>query len=150
MATKPNWIEEELERRGKGKLEALNDTARELHFQKVAAALWNRLATDLRADVEEFSRIGGPTEFSQPSELGVRVQRASLALTITADLAGHAVHYDYHSEQEGTVAPEGGIFSLRLSRYGRADIYSADERLTEEEARRMLLEPVLFPEEPSV
>lgn len=43
-------------------------------------------------------------------------------------------------------APEGGIFSLRLSRYGRVDVCSADERLTDEEARRMLLEPMLFPE----
>lgn len=45
--------------------------------------------------------------------------------------------------------PKAASFPLRLSRYSRADIYSADERLTDEEARRMLLEPVLFPEEPT-
>jgi hypothetical protein len=57
--------------------------------------------------------------------------------------------YDYQSEELRAAAPEGGIFSVRLTRYGRADIYSTDERLNNEEARRMLLEPVLFPEEPS-
>lgn len=41
--------------------------------------------------------------------------------------------------------PEGGILSIRKSPRGTAEFYTADERLTSEETRQVLLEPVLFP-----
>jgi len=150
VATKSNWIEEEFQRRTRRGLEALDDTARELHFQKAARVSWERLMNEVRADVEEFNRGDGGAEFTQSCALVFRVTRAPLTLTVVADLASHNIHYDYHSEDEMAAAPEGGIFSLRLSRYGRVDIFSADERQTEEEARRMLLEPVLFPPAASI
>lgn len=145
VATKPNWIEEEYLRRARGSLEVLDETARERHFQKAAEARWQQLANDIRADVEEFSRIAEPAQFSQPSDVELRVERSPLVLVVTADLEDHNIHYDYQSDQQRAAAPEGGILSMRSSRYGRVDLYSADERLTDEEARRMLLEPVLFP-----
>jgi hypothetical protein len=147
VATKPTWIEEEYQRRARGMMETLDETARERHFQKAAQESWERLANELRNDVEEFARLAGPAEFSRISDFELRVRRPPLVLTVTADLSGHTIRYDYQSEEQRAAAPEGGIFSLRLSRYERADIYSADERLTDEEARRMLLEPVLFPED---
>lgn len=150
MATKPNWIEEEFQRRTQGDVGTLDDTARELHFQKTAQVTWERLMSEVRADVDEFKRGGGEAQFAQSCALVFRVARPPLTLVVVADLAGHNIHYDYQSEDERAAAPQGGIFSLRLSRYGRADIYSADERLTEEETRRILLEPVLFPQEPSL
>jgi hypothetical protein len=126
-------------------METLDETARERHLQKAAEARWQQLANDVRADVEEFSRIVSPAEFSQQSEVEFRVGRSLLALVVRADLENHNIHYDYNSDEQRAAAPEGGILSMRLSRYGRVDLYSADERLTDEEARRMLLEPVLFP-----
>jgi hypothetical protein len=144
VATKPNWIEEEYQGRG-GSIETLDETARERHLQKAAEARWQQLANDVRADVEEFSRIVSPAEFSPQSEVEFRVGRSPLALVVRADLENHNIHYDYNSDDQRAAAPEGGILSMRLSRYGRVDLYSADERLTDEEARRMLLEPVLFP-----
>jgi len=147
VATKPNWIEEEFQRRTQGGLGTLDETARELHFQKMAQTSWERLMNEVRTDVEEFKRTGGEAEFSQTSALVFRVARPPLTLVVAADLANHNIHYEYQSDDARAAAPEGGIFSLRRSRYGRADIYSADERLTDEEARRMLLEPVLFPED---
>ena len=149
MATKPNWIEEELQRRTQRGPEPLDDTARELHFQKAAQVSWDRLMSEVRADVDEFNHGAGGAEFTQSCALVFRVARGPLTLTVVADLAGHDIHYDYQSEDARAAAPEGGILSLRLSRYGRVDIFSADERLTEEETRRMLLEPVLFPAEAS-
>jgi hypothetical protein len=146
VATKPNWIEEEYQRRRRGEMETLDESARERHFQKAERATWERLASDIRSDVEEFSRLASPAEFSQISDFEVCVRRPPLALVLTLDLDAHTIRYDYQSEQQRAAAPEGGIFTLRLSRYGRADIYSSDERLNDEEARRMLLEPVLFPE----
>ena len=147
MAAKPNWIEEEYQRRVRGGLESLDETARGRRFQKAEQATWERLVADISNDVEEFSQLAGPAEVSQVSESELCVRRPPLALVLTADLAGHTIRYDYQSEDTRTAAaPEGGIFTLRLSRYGRADIYSADEPLNDEEARRMLLEPVLFSE----
>ena len=143
MAAKLTWIEAELHRlRG---VAQLDDTARELVFQKAAQSTWEQLMRDARADVEEFNRSGNEVEFTETSPLGFHVTRAAVELVVAADLANHSIRYDYHSEK-AEASPEGGIFSLRLSRYGRVHLYSADERLSAEEARRMLLEPVLFPE----
>jgi hypothetical protein len=151
VATKPTWIEQELQRRAQGGVPTLDETARELAFQKAAVLTWGQLITEVRADVEEFKRSAGEAEFTETSPLGFRVERPPLALTVTADLANHIIRYDYQSRNaEAEAAPEGGIFSLRISRYGRVHLYSADERLNDEEARRMLIEPVLFPENSSL
>jgi hypothetical protein len=149
VAAKPNWIEEEFQRRAQPSAETLDETAREVHFQKAAQATWDRLVSDLKGDLQEFNREAGGAEFSHSGPLGLRVSRARLTLVVTADLANHIIRYDYQSDDtRATAAPEGGMFSLRPSRFGRVDIYSADERLTDEETRRMLLEPVLFPDLP--
>lgn len=89
MATKPNWIEEEFQRRTQGGLGTLDETARELHFQKAAQANWERLMSEIRADVEEFKRGGGEAEFSQSCALVFRVAQPPLTLVVAADLAGH-------------------------------------------------------------
>ncbi len=146
MATKPNWIEGEYQRRVRGDVETLDESARERHFQKAEQATWERLASDIRSAVQEFWQLAGPAEFSQISDFELCVRQPPLVLVLTLDLDAHTILYDYQSEEQRAAAPEGGIFTLRLSRYGRADICSSDERLSDEEARRMLLEPVLFPE----
>jgi RNase H-fold protein (predicted Holliday junction resolvase) len=41
------------------------------------------------------------------------------------------------------------MLSMRQSRRGDVEFYSADERLTSEETRQVLLEPLLFPRQSS-
>jgi hypothetical protein len=115
-------------------METLDERARERHFQKAAEARGQQLANDVRADVEEFSRIASPAQFSQHSEVEFRVEWSPLVLVVRADLENHNIHYDYDADEQRAAAPEGGILSMP-SRYGRVDLYSADERLTDEEAR---------------
>ncbi len=149
MATHPSWIQEEFERRTQGQTETLDETARERHLQKAAQTRWEQLISEFRQDIEDYTRQAGPTEFVQASEIEFRVQRPPLTLAVQADIPDHRIYYSYEAEGGRAAAPDGGILSIRLSRYGRADLYSSDERLDDEEIRRMLLEPVLFPDEPT-
>jgi hypothetical protein len=116
VATNPNWIEEEFEGRSRGGLEPGNEAAREMHFQKIAQLSWERLMSEVQADIDDFNRGGGKAEFTQRSALVFLVRRAPLTLTVVADLAGHKIHYGFHSDSERVTAQEGGIFSLRPSR----------------------------------
>jgi hypothetical protein len=71
-------------------------------------------------------------------------------LLLTADFGNHTVRYDYSAiNQRSAGVPEGGMLSMRQSRSGTVEFYSADERLTSEETRQVLLEPLLFPKLPA-
>jgi hypothetical protein len=66
-----------------------------------------------------------------------------------ADFDNRNVRYDYSAiNQQSAGVPEGGMLSMRQSRRGAVEFYSADERLTSEETRQVLLEPMLFPKQP--
>ncbi len=67
---------------------------------------------------------------------------------LTADAEAHVIRYEYEAEGTDTAVPEGGILSLRGGAQG-VEIYSADERLSPEDARRLVLEPLLFPQTPT-
>jgi hypothetical protein len=149
VATRPNWVREECQRRAQGETATLDADSRERHFRKAAQVRWEHLLNEVRADVEDFNRSAGSAEFSQPSPFEFRVHGSPLHLVARADLGNHTIYYQYESDNtRHTAAPEGGMLSIRLSRYGRAELYSSDERLSDEESRRMLLEPVFFPTEP--
>jgi hypothetical protein len=55
---------------------------------------------------------------------------------------------EYESDQEKTAVPEKGILTLRSSD-ASVDLYSADQRLTSEQARQLVLEPLLSPTLPT-
>ena len=125
----------------------------ESQFAAAARARWQELGDELRADVEEFNKQGSGVDLATEGEDQYRVQNSSsgLELALTADFGNHTVRYDYSAiNQRSAGVPEGGMLSMRQSRSGTVEFYSADERLTSEETRQVLLEPLLFPKQPAV
>jgi hypothetical protein len=121
-------------------------------FAAAARARWQELGDELRADVEEFNKQGSGVDLATEGEDRYRVRNSSsgLELLLTADFDNHSVRYDYGAINQGSAGvPEGGILSMRQSRSGTVEFYSADERLTSEETRQVLLEPLLFPKQPA-
>jgi hypothetical protein len=117
-------------------------------FTEAARERWNQLGNELKADVDEFSANHRGAEFSTSGNDAYHVtySESGLELDIKADFEAQVVHYDYKTTGSSTAgAPEGGMLSMRQSRRGGVEFYSADERLTSEETRQVLLEPVLFP-----
>jgi hypothetical protein len=111
---------------------------------------WQELLSGLEADVQDFSRLGGSASFQKVSDLECRVSNsaASVAVVLTADLGAQMIRYVYEPEAKEVAVPEGGVFAIRTSA-GSAQLYSADQQLTSEEARQLVLEPMLFPSRPS-
>jgi hypothetical protein len=117
-------------------------------FIEQARRRWLQLAEELKADVAEFNAQKSGADFSQLSDDQFMVTNSisGVALTITADFSARIVRYEYAPISQATAgAPEGGMLSMRQTRGGKVDFYSSDERLTSEETREVLLEPVLFP-----
>jgi hypothetical protein len=59
------------------------------------------------------------------------------------------LRYEFEATRENVPTPDGGFFSIRISAAGQAELFSADQPLTSEQARRVLLQPVLFPSDTS-
>lgn len=113
---------------------------------------WRKLGDELRSDVEEYNSHRSGAESLQDDENTMRVRNneTGLELTLMADFENHTVRYDYSAlGQQNAGVPEGGMLSMRQSRNGEVEFYSADERLTSDETRQVLLEPMLFPKQPA-
>jgi hypothetical protein len=122
----------------------------QLSPDQAARRRWRQLGEELKNDVAEFNARQPDASFSAEGDDLYRVTNSAsgLELTLKADFANAVVRYDFAAVNKNTAgAPEGGILSIRQSRRGAAEFYSADERLTSEETRQVLLEPVLFPPE---
>ncbi len=120
----------------------------EVHFAEAAKRRWQQLGDELKSDLAEFSSHQRGTNFVHPNENEFRISssESGLEIVITADFDDHIIRYEYSAlNKKSAGIPEGGILSMRQSRRGMVEFYSADERLTSEEARQVLLEPVLFP-----
>jgi len=63
---------------------------------------------------------------------------------VNADLAARTISYSYEPQQTNIAVPEPGLLALREGR-NSVELYSADQRLSPEQARRMILEPLLSP-----
>jgi len=115
-------------------------------FESRANRKWTELVHALQLDTEEFRRMNGKADFKQPSDFQCRISNSEVgaALVLTADLPAHSIQYNYEAEQKNVAVPEGGFLSLRSGDSGFA-LYSADQQLTTEQARRLVLEPLLFP-----
>lgn len=117
-------------------------------FADAARRRWAALGDELKADVVEFNSRGEEAAFSQVADdhYQVRNPSAGLQLDLVADIQERVVRYEYHALSGASAGvPEGGMLSIRQTRNAGADFYSSDERLTSEETRQVLLEPVLFP-----
>lgn len=120
----------------------------EKQFVAAARDRWQKLGAELEGDVAEFNSQHASAGFSQNGVDQYQVSNADsgLQLTLTADFDNHTVRYEYSAlNQRSAGVPEGGILSMRQNRWGRVEFYSADERLTSEETRQVLLETLLFP-----
>jgi hypothetical protein len=120
----------------------------EVQFNEAARQRWRQLGEELKSDVAEFNARQQEADFSQESDNVYRVRSSAsgLELVLEADFDDSLVRYEFVALNDRSAgAPEGGILSIRQSRRGTAEFYSADERLTSEETRQVLLEPVLFP-----
>lgn len=120
------------------------------NFTAAAAGRWRKLGTELQADVAEFNSRQPGADFGQSGENTFRVtnNNSGLELLLTADFENRTVRYAYSALNHGVGVPEGGMLSMRQSNTGSVEFYSADERLTSEETRQILLEPMLFPKKP--
>jgi hypothetical protein len=122
----------------------------ESQFAAAARSRWRELGDELRADVAEFNKPDTGAELAVEGEDTYRVRNSGsgLELVLKADFENHSVRYDYAAtNQQSAGVPEGGMLSMRQSRRGDVEFYSADERLTSEETRQVLLEPLLFPKQ---
>jgi hypothetical protein len=122
----------------------------ESQFAAAARARWLELGDELRSDVAEFNKQGAGADLSVDGEDKYRVRNSvsGLELELRADFDNHTASYGYTAiNQKSAGVPEGGILSMRQSRRGNVEFYSADERLTSEETRQVLLEPLLFPKQ---
>jgi len=124
----------------------------ETQFAPAALSRWRELGDELRADVAEFNKQGTGAELEVEGEDTYRVRNSGsgLELVLKADFENHTATYEYTAiNQRSAGVPEGGMLSMRQSRRGDVEFYSADERLTSEETRQVLLEPLLFPKQPA-
>lgn len=120
----------------------------EFRLKEAARQRWKQLGDELKSDVAEFNARQQDASFATEGDdvYKIRNSATGLELTLNADFDNSVVRYDFSVVNNKTAgAPEGGMLSIRQSRRGTAEFYSADERLTSEETRQVLLEPVLFP-----
>lgn len=112
----------------------------------IAQRAWEQLQRELEMDVREFNGHGGDAQISHISEKQLKISepRTGLEVLLTLDLNASLVRYEFASRDKRVASPEGGILSLRSLQDGSPEIYSADERITSESARRLLLQPILL------
>lgn len=122
-----------------------DNQAAEQTFEASAEKVWTRLADGFEADVKEINARNGDADFKQLSDHQVRISSTAtkLAAVVSADLPAHTIHYGYEPEDAMTAVPEQGVLTMRSSRPG-IELYSADERLSSDQARRLILEPLFF------
>jgi hypothetical protein len=115
-------------------------------FEVKAEDTWTKLVEGFRQDVEEFQRLNGEAEFKQLSDLSCRISnpRAHVAALVSVDMSAQTIHYTYEPEDADTAVPEGGVLALRPCEHW-VELYTADQRLTSDQARQLILEPLLFP-----
>ncbi|HEV8493308.1 MAG TPA: hypothetical protein VGR76_13615 [Candidatus Angelobacter sp.] len=143
------WIQEHFRDNSQ---QSATDNTPEQQFTAAARERWRKLRDELRSDVAEYNSHRSGAESLQDDENTMRVRNneTSLELTLTPDFENHTVRYDYSAlDQQNAGVPQGGMLSMRQSRNGEVEFYSADERLTSDETRQVLLEPMLFPKRPA-
>ena len=145
------WIEEQFERRVRTEsLASSGQNPLEMRFEALASDKWQDLLRGLEHDIDEYRRLGGDADFTQVSDQQCRITNPDPGVTaeVTADPTAHTIQYTFTSAAANTAVPEGGFFSIRRSGGKGAELYSADQRVSDEQARRMILEPLLFPNPP--
>jgi hypothetical protein len=126
-------------------VEASAAPAGEPTFESSAEKTWQQLTVGFEADVEEINHRSGDADLKVLSDHETRVssETTKIAVVVTADLSAHTIQYVYEPEDARTAVPEQGILTMRPSPAG-IELYSADQRLSSDQARRLMLEPLFF------
>lgn len=142
------WVEDEFQNRRRDNVDNVQ-TPSEVHFESREHRVWSALVSGLEHDLEDFKNVGGTGLVERVNDTECRVSnpKSGIAVHLQADLEAHMIRYEYEPESEDTAVPEGGVFTLRASDQS-VDLYSADQHLSSQEARRLVLEPLLFPRTP--
>jgi hypothetical protein len=144
------WVADHLKNRARAKRNGSGGTAPQDSFEALAARKWTELLHELERDVEEFRRLDGHADFKKISDLQARISNppTGVAVVLTADMAARTIQYNFQPEHKNTAVPDGGFLALRSSSNSGVELYSADQQLTSELARQLILEPLLFPATP--
>ncbi|PYY14026.1 MAG: hypothetical protein DMG61_11345 [Acidobacteria bacterium] len=122
-----------------------NPINNELAFGDAALRHWELLGKELQQDIDAFNDHAGSVSFDEPGPMKYRIRNpdSGLEVRIDAEIGSHIVRYEFARMNDNSAgAPEGGILSMRMGRSG-VEFYSADRPLTAQEARSLLLDPVL-------
>ena len=142
-----NWIADRLRRQTDS--QERNRQSRQEGNDSEAARLWDRFVQRVERDLDAYRREKRNADLQRVSDVQYRVSNtdANTAVIITVDFSDHIVRYAYEPLSKRTAVPEEGILTIRTS--GRSlHLYSADQKLTVEQACRLILEPLLFPSLP--
>jgi hypothetical protein len=141
------WIAGEFSRRRPAQSDRTPDFAQ----QQAVENAWLELRDGLQTDINEYNRWGGAAIFddSGGQQTMIAEPGTGLQVRIQADLPNRHLRYEFQSLREEVPAPEGGFLSIRISPAGQAELFSADQSLSCEQVRRVLLQPVLFPSDTS-
>ncbi len=139
------WVKEEAVERARGRHPAQENPGEE-EFQRAIARRWRKLVEEIQSDADDFNQSGGSAAFHENSdrELALGCATTGINLLLSADLEDHNIQYSYSAAGSRNAPPEGGFLTLRLSRYRCAELYSADEHLTSEEATGCCLSRCFF------
>jgi len=142
-----SWISDRLKNRFSfKKKKAIRQSRGDAVFEERAAQCWIRLTDGLQWDAKQLQRIKSGASFKQLSDYECRISNpsAKIAVGVNADLAARTISYRYEPQQTNIAVPEPGLLALREGK-NSVELYSADQRLSPEQARRMILEPLLSP-----
>lgn len=145
------WIQEQFEQRIQSETpRSSGQNPMEIRFEALATRKWQDLVAGLKRDLDEFQKLGGDADFTDVSDQQCQISNPGVTVRVIADPDAHTIQYTFESKAGGTAVPEGGFLSIRRSQSNGADLYSADQRISNEDARRLILEPLLFPNPPRV
>jgi hypothetical protein len=141
------WVEDEYQNRQRQDTNQ-SRSGSEVQLESRERRAWSNLVHEMEQDLKDFKNVGGDAVVQRIGDTECRVSnpKSGIAVNLRADLEAHTIRYDYEPESENIAVPEGGVLTLRFS--DDVDLYSADQRLSSEEARRLVLEPLLFPRAP--
>jgi hypothetical protein len=139
------WVADKFDGSPQSNPQSSSTKAAEQTFETSAENAWKQLTAGFQADVKEINARKGDANFKELSDHQSRISSTvtKLAAVVTADLSAHTIQYVYEPEDAQTAIPEQGVLTMRPSGSG-IELYSADERLTSDRARRLILEPLFF------
>ncbi len=140
------WVNDRFDNRTAVAVAPGMEGAAESSFEAKAEDQWKEILAGFQRDVAEYRSRDGSADFDQPADQECRISSAAsrINVVVTVDLSAHTIHYIYEPGDLDVAVPEQGVLTLRPAG-ASIEIYSADQRLNPDQARRMILEPLLFP-----